>query len=355
MSKRASALRQATVADVARRAGVGKSTASRALGGYGAVSDEVRERVLAAAEELGYRPNELARSMNTGRSRTIGVVVGDMENPYFSVALRGISDTARNAGYDVVLANTSERLKDERDAVRFFLDKRVDAMIVAPASRYDVEHLRSVLGASRPLVLLDRRADDLAAIGVRVRIAPAAFEATELLIGLGHRRIAFISALMTDGDRFSGIETGVSSVSDRLTGVVGALEANGIPVDPDLIRYRADSEASTAAITDDLLASEDPPTALLASDATVALNVLIALRSRGRRVPQDVSVIAFDDSPWARISEPPLTGITHPIYDAGTAAARAALALLDGISATSTDLDASLTVRESHAAPGAPG
>lgn len=340
--------RQATVADVARRAGVGKSTASRALGGYGAVSDEVRERVLSAAEELGYRPNELARSMNTGRSRTIGVVVGDVENPYFSVALRGISDTARAAGYDVVLANTSERLDDERDAVRFFLDKRVDAMIVSPASGYDTDHLAAVLDASRPLVLLDRRADDLESVGVRVRIAPAAAQAAELLIGLGHRRIAFISALTTDGDRFNGLETAVSSVSDRLSGLVGTLQANGIPVDPDLIRYHAVSEAETDAIVGELLGLADPPTALLASDATVALNVLIALRARRLRVPHDLSVIAFDDSPWARISDPPLTGITHPIYDVGVTAAKAALRLIDGMSVSSQEFDAVLTLRESH-------
>ncbi|VXB34957.1 conserved hypothetical protein [Microbacterium sp. 8M] len=343
--------RQATVADVARRAGVGKSTASRALGGYGAVSEEVRDRVLAAAEELGYRPNELARSMNTGRSRTIGVVVGDVENPYFSVALRGISDTARAAGYDVVLANTSERLADERDAVRFFLDKRVDAMIVSPATSYDTEHLVTVLEASRPLVLLDRRVDSVDAVGVRVRIAAAAAQATELLIGLGHRRIAFVSALTTDGDRFSGLETAVSSVSDRLAGLVGALQSNGIAVDPDLIRYLAVDEAETAAIIDELLGMADPPTAILASDATVALNVLIALRSRRLSVPRDISVIAFDDSPWARISDPPLTGITHPIYEVGVTAAKAALRLIDGTSVSSQEFDAELTLRESHGRP----
>ncbi|WP_087129614.1 LacI family DNA-binding transcriptional regulator [Microbacterium esteraromaticum] len=340
--------RPATVADVARRAGVGKSTASRALGGYGAVSEEVRNRVLSAAEELDYRPNELARSMNTGRSHSIGVIVGDVENPYFSVALRGISDTARAAGYDVILANTSERLTEERDAVRFFLDKRVDAVIVALASNYDTEHLHAVLDASRPLVLLDRQADELGAVGVRVRIAPAAAQATEMLVNLGHQRIAFISALKTDGDRFSGVETAVSSVSDRLSGLIGALQANGIAIDPDLIRYLAIGETETGAIIDEMLRMADPPTAMLASDATVALNVLIALRARGLRVPQDISVIAFDDSPWARISDPPLTGITHPIYDVGVATAKAALRLIEGLAAPSQEFDAVLTIRESH-------
>lgn len=351
MSSSTAKPREVTVADVAKRAGVGKSTASRALGGYGAVSDEVRERVLVAAEELRYRPNELARSMNTGRSRTLGVIVGDIENPYFSVAMRGISDMANSAGYDVILANTSESLEVERDAVRVFLDKRVDAMIVAPSSAYDVEHLRPVVESGRPLVFLDRRADGVEAAAVQVSIAPAAFEATEMLLELGHRRIAFISALMTDEARFAGVTTGVSSVSDRLSGIVDALARYDVPVDAELIRFRANSEPATDQVVEELLALREPPTALLASDSTVALDVLVALQRRGVRVPGDLSVIAFDDAPWARISNPPLTGVTHPIYDAGVVAARTALRLIDGLPIPPVDLVATLTKRGSHAAP----
>lgn len=339
------------MADVARRAGVGKSTASRALGGYGAVSAEVRERVLNAADELGYRPNELARSMNTGRSRTVGVIVGDIENPYFSVAMRGISDTAKAAGYDVILANTSENVDVERDAVRVFLDKRVDAMIVAPSTAYHVDHLAAVIDSGRPLVFLDRRANGLDAAAVQVSIAPAAFEATEMLLELGHRRIGFVSALMTDGERYSGPETGVSSVSDRLAGIVSALERHGVEVDPTLLRFRANSEAATSRIVDELIRLPEPPTALLVSDSTVALDVLVALHERGIAIPGDVSVVAFDDAPWARISNPPLTGVTHPIYEAGVAAARAALRLIDGLPLPQVDLAATLTRRASHGPP----
>src|SRR5687768_12316730 len=107
-----------TVADVARAAGVSKATAARVLGGYGIVSDAVREKVLAVAKALDYRPNELARSMTTGRSGAIGVVVGDIENPFFSAAVRGISDVAHGAGYTVILANSGEDIAAEKDAIR---------------------------------------------------------------------------------------------------------------------------------------------------------------------------------------------------------------------------------------------
>src|ERR671921_1781330 len=116
MSTDASRRRDVTVADVAKAAQVSKAQAARALGNYGAVSDDVRERVLAAAEELDYRPNELARSMNTGKSKTIGVIVGDIENGYFGLAMRGVSDTAKASGFDVILVNTDEDTTAEVDA-----------------------------------------------------------------------------------------------------------------------------------------------------------------------------------------------------------------------------------------------
>ena len=340
--------RDVTVADVARLARVGKSTASRALGSYGSVSPEVRQRVLAAAKELNYRPNEVARAMNTGRSRTLGVIVGDIENPYFSVALRGISDAATAAGYDVILANTSEDLEAEVHAVRVFLDKRVDAVIAAPSSAYAVDHLRDVTASGRPLVLLDREVPGLDATSVRVQIAPAAREATGALVRLGHRRIAYLSALLTDGERFSGFPLGISSVEDRLRGILGALEDAGIDPDPALLRFKASTAERVAAAIDDLLRLPVPPTAVIASDSTVARHVLLAFRERGIRVPEDLSLIVLDDFPWASLISPPLTVVAQPIYEAGLAAGRSAVDAIDGRPSDSVPLEATLIVRESH-------
>jgi len=343
-------LRAVTVADVARRAGVSKATAARALGDYGAVSDSVRERVQAAAEELDYRPNELARSMNTGKSKTIGVIVGDIENGYFGLAMRGISDTAKAAGYDVILINTSEDVQAEVDAVRVLLDKRVDGLIVAPASSFETEHLRRVDESGRPLVLLDRRVPGLEAVSVEVDIAPSAEKATSTLLDAGHTRIAFVSALQTEGEGYSDdLVLRVSSVTDRLAGIVRALRARGIDPSPDLIRFNAQGAQRTRAVTEDLLDLEDPPTAILASDSLIALDVLRALKDRGLRVPDDLSFVMFDDFDWAALTAPPLTVVAQPIYDVGVAAATILLRRLAGLPHhdVTARLPATLVLRDS--------
>jgi LacI family transcriptional regulator len=342
--------RAVTVADVARRAGVSKATAARALGDYGAVSDSVRERVQAAAEELDYRPNELARSMNTGKSKTIGVIVGDIENGYFGLAMRGISDTAKASGYDVILINTSEDVRTEIDAVRVLLDKRVDGLIVAPASSFEIEHLRWVDEAGRPLVLLDRRVAGLEAVSVEVDIAPSAGAATAALLDAGHTRIAFVSALQTEGETYSDrLELRVSSVTDRLAGIVGALRSRGIEPSAELIRFGAHGRENTRVIVEDLLDLQDPPTAILASDSLIALDVLRTLKDRGLRVPDDLSFVMFDDFEWAALTDPPLTVVAQPIYDVGVAAATILLRRLAGLPHSDVDahLPATLVLRDS--------
>ncbi len=195
-----------TVADVARKAGVSKATAARVLGGYGTVSDRVRDAVTAAARALDYRPNELARSMTTGRSGTIGVVVGDIENPFFSLAMRGITDVARQAGFTVILINSGEDVSAEKAAIRTLIAKRVDGLIVSPAKETDVEHLREVVGSGRPLALLDRGINAFEVDTVIADDRQAAEGVTRQLIALGHRHIAYLTACDTPDHLFPNAE-----------------------------------------------------------------------------------------------------------------------------------------------------
>jgi LacI family transcriptional regulator len=146
-----------TIADVARAAGVSSATAARVLGAYGYAGVETRQLVLKAAKRLGYKPNELARSMVTGRSKTIGVLVADIENLYFARAIRAITDTASANGFGVVLANTDEDIKLERDAVSVLLANRVDGLIISPTSSIEVDHIFGARDMGCPFVLLDRR------------------------------------------------------------------------------------------------------------------------------------------------------------------------------------------------------
>ncbi|MEY9951649.1 LacI family DNA-binding transcriptional regulator [Leifsonia sp. EB34] len=325
MSPQHPARRAATVADIARVANVSKATAARVLGEYGQVSEAVRDRVLAAAEQLAYRPNALAKSMNTGRSNTIGVVVGDIENPFFAVAMRGISDVASAAGYSVILINSDEMVDAEEAAVEVLLDNQVDALIVAPASSARVEHLASVTRAGRPLVLLDRRANGESYDSVTVDNRSAAVAATEELLRNGHRRIAFITThehpdpAYTRGDTIT-----MSTIADRIDGVLQALDAAGVEAPERYIRLDA-RRRGVDTVTRELVHDDPPATAIIASDSLIAMTVFTTLRSEGLRLPDDVSLIAFDNPDWTAVTAPPLTVVEQPIYDLGAAAARRAL------------------------------
>jgi LacI family transcriptional regulator len=336
MSSNNSRRRDVTVADVARAAKVSKAQAARALGNYGAVSDDVRERVLAAAEELSYRPNELARSMNTGKSNTIGVVVGDIENPHFGLATRGITDTAKKSGYNVILVNTDEEQAAEIDAVQVLLDKRVDGLIVAPASSTETEHLQRVYESGRPLVLLDRAANGLPAETVAVNMAGISYEATRYLLDAGHRRIAFITTLKFDSPFSAATQVDSSQISERLDGMGRAFSEKGVAFPHDLVRLNAGDADSIRNITRELLFLPDPATVVVASDGLIALSVLAAIQELELSIPGDVSFLMYDDFAWTRLTTPPLTVIAQPVYDMGVAAATALIRQIEGRKASGT-------------------
>ncbi|MGO4247517.1 LacI family DNA-binding transcriptional regulator [Paenarthrobacter sp. RAF54_2] len=330
MSTDGSRRRDVTVADVAKAAQVSKAQAARALGNYGAVSEDVRERVLAAAEGLGYRPNELARSMNTGKSNTIGVVVGDIENPHFGLATRGITDTAKKSGYNVILINTDEERAAEVDAVQVLLDKRVDGLIVAPASSVETSHLKEVRDSGRPLVLLDRAAEGVDVETFAVDMGAISYESTKYLIEAGHRRIAFVSTVRTDGPYVAGMTLDSSQISDRLEGIRRAFEDEGLNQPIDLVRLDAGDADSIMRITRDLLTGPDAATAIIASDGLIALSVVEAIQESGLSIPSDVSLLMYDDFAWTRLTTPPLTVIAQPVYEMGMAAATALIRQIEG-------------------------
>jgi LacI family transcriptional regulator len=317
----------ATVPDVARAAGVSTATAGRALGGYGSVSAATQERVLAAAAELGYRANSLARSMITGVTHTLGVVLADIENPFFYGALRGITDTAREHGFDVLLANTDEDPGAERKALTTLIERRVEGLIICAAHGEDRSHLRSATAGGPPIVLLDRRVAGLHADSVGLDNRKAAFAATQRLIDLGHRRIAIVTGgpprvlpmLRRPGMR--GVENiTVTTLGVRAAGYRDAMLAAGIePLSEYLTAggFRRDDAAATVI---ELLRLDQPPTAILAFDSILSLGALMAFRALGVRCPDDVSLLGFDDAEWAEVVSPPLSVVAQPVYEIGSRA-----------------------------------
>lgn len=350
----------ATVLDVARLSGVSTSTAARALGGYGSVRPQTQQRVQEAATQLGYRANGLARSMITGLTHSIGVVLADIENPFFYGALRGITDTARARGFDVLLANTDEDLGNERTAVSSLTERRVEGLIVCPATGSDRSHLTRTLHSGTPVVLLDRSVPGLKADTVGLDNHRAAMEATTFLLQQGHRRIAIVTGgppeleprLRRPGmkgvERISGMTLG-----PRAAGVRDAMVAAGIEPRPEYLTaggfHREEVEASARRV----LELPEPPTAIIAFDSILSLGVLLALRHVGLRCPEDVSLIGFDDAEWTEVVSPPLTVMRQPVHEIGVTACELLLARIadPGRRPDHKRVPGSLIVRSSTAAP----
>ncbi|MDJ1637384.1 LacI family transcriptional regulator (plasmid) [Agrobacterium tumefaciens] len=341
---------QPTVSDVARAAGVSRATAARVLGGYGYAGSEARELVLDAAKRLAYQPNQLARSMATGRTKTIGVVVADIENLYFARAIRAITDTANANGFDVVLANTDENVELERSAVRVMLAKRVDGLIVSPASSVDVDHLVEARNLGCPFVLLDRRVPVLKADTVAIDNFPAAREAVGTFVRSGHKRIALVS-----NSRFEGGQKYLTSpVRERLEGYKAALHDAGIQNDPKLALFGGGNNEQLAQKLRKLCQSDERPTAFLAVTSAVALVILGVLRDVGLSVPDDVSLICFENADWTVAVTPPLTVIAQPIKELASAVTERLIARLQGdlkSQAKETLLSATLISRGSVSIP----
>ncbi len=324
MERRLTVPRPATVSDVARAAQVSKATAARALGGYGSVSPDVKRRVLEASHRLDYRPNELARTMATGRSGTIGVIVGDIENPFFGLAVRAIGDCAKAAGFDVILSNSGERIAEERAAVSVLMAKGIDGLIVAPAAMDERAHLDDVLARGRPLVLLDREIPGLQVDAALVDGKAAAAAATRLLVEAGHRRIAYLTATEAPlGARYKDpSQIALTTVMSRIEGFLAASAEAGLTEPGRFIRLGASGTAKAQAVLAELLDLPDRPTAILASDSKVALEVFRAAKAFGLAVPRQLSLATFDDADWTDAIEPAVTVIAQPTYQLGLEAAR---------------------------------
>jgi LacI family transcriptional regulator len=313
--------------DVARAAGVSRATAARVLGGYGSASADARERVLAAAEGLRYRPNALARSIRLGSTGTVGVVVSDIQLAFFSQAVRGITDAAHAEGFEVILANTDERLDAERAAVGVLVDKRVDGMIVVPSDPGDTEHLKEVQDRGIPIVLFDRGAANLQCDMVVVDNTSAVRNAVRHLVRLGHRRVAIVvedkTALAAADLGGAQMPRGLGMTSPlREIGWAAALREANLPVTDDLILGACYERTDARRVTAAALRLGDRPTALVTTDETMTLGALDAILDADLEMPRDVSLIGFDDLPWTSIIRPPLSVIAQPVHEIGLTAAQ---------------------------------
>lgn len=294
-----------TIKQVAALAGVSIKTVSRVINEAGYVSEDTRRRVTRAIERLNYRPNALARGLVTRRSRTIGLVIADIINPFFPPLVRAVEDAAAAKGYNVILCDTDEDATRERAVTSVLLEKQVDGLILC-ASRVPTGYLRILASEGLPLVLINRPLDHPGAAAVVVDGEAGGYRATLHLLDLGHRRVAYLA-----GPAASYSHRG------RLRGYRRALAERGIAFDPDLVAGGVTSIAAGRDATAALLARVPPPSAIFAFDDLMAIGAMEELRRRGMRVPEDVAVVGFDDIDLAAFVDPPLTTVAQPKAEMG--------------------------------------
>jgi LacI family transcriptional regulator len=310
--------RFAGIKEVAARAGVSTSTASRVLSGRGYSSAGSRSRVLKAAEELGYEPHIGASALKSQASQIVGVAIQDMSNPFYVDLVRGINEATHAASYVPLLFDSEESSEREAEILRVMLRVRVAGVIIAP-SMTNLDLLRRVQEHDIPIVQVDREAPGLSLDSVLVDNFAGAYEATEHLLRLGHTRVGVIAGPPT-------LTTG----RQRLLGFEQAMRDHGIELDPRYVKVSDYRAYTGAALARELIEEQPRPTAIFAHNNVLAERLLLALRDAGLRVPDDIAVVGFDDVGWARLVSPSLTVVRQPAYTIGRMAAEILLRRLAG-------------------------
>jgi LacI family transcriptional regulator len=330
----------ATIADVAAKAGVSTATVSRVLAGVGRARPETVSRVLEAARELEYRPSEIARSLKRRSTQTLGLIITDIENPYFPQLVRSVEDAARAAGYSVLLCNAADDPEREASYLDLLVDRRVDGLVIA-ASSLGARQGDWLVAPPIPVVLVNTAAPEAQVPTIMSDNEAGGRLVTEHLLGLGHRRFGYLMPPPRNVDAPS-----------RLAGVRRALREAGLG--PDALQV-ARGEALVwggEVAADQLLDTSPETTAFIAYNDLMAIGALRALRRRGRHVPGDASVTGFDDVALAAYVDPPLTTIAQRTEEMGRWAVERLVGEA-GVGPSSVQLPVDLRIRDSTGpAPG---
>ena len=324
-----------SIKDVASAAGVSVATVSRVLNDHPAVRPGTRSRVLSAVTQLGYRPNAVARSLRTHQTRTLGLIISDVLNPFFTELARAVEDAARERGYSVIIGNADERAALQEHHVGTLLERRIDGLLISPTGGGTVM-MRDAARAGTPMVFVDRWIEGIDVPVVHADGRAAVQELVTHLHALGHRRLAIIGgprATTTGNERVDAFRT--------------ALHAHGLTL-PEQYTGQGDFQTESGRrATAAFLALPEPPDVIFATDNLMALGAMDELRSRGLRVPDDIALAAFDDIPWFLHTDPPITAIAQPTGELGHRAVQALINLVEGRSAGSVTLSARLVTRRS--------
>jgi LacI family transcriptional regulator, galactose operon repressor len=331
----------ATIADVARKAGVSVSTVSHVLNGTRRVAPGTAQAVQAAIDSFGYRPNIMARSLKAASTRSVGIAISSISNPYFSDIICAIETECARLGMMVFLSDTEDDPSRELEVVMALHQRRVDGLILAPSPDADRRSLAYLREARLPCVLVDRMPDaGFDQVGVNNREAMRTL--VEHVAAFGHERIGYI-----------GGHPGFETTLDRIAGYRDCLCVRGVAIDERLLVTGSASSSSAMAAAEGLLSLVDPPTALVGGNNLATIGIMKAVRRRGLGVPRDISVVGFDDFEWSDCFEPRLTLVAQPCAEIGR---RAAFLLMERIAVPqgtrrTIQLDARIVERESCRRP----
>jgi len=299
----------ASIKDVAEKAGVSVATVSHVINDTRFVAEATRAKVETAMEELQYVPNSIARSLRTNKSKTVGLLVPDISNFFFTAIAESIEKVLRENGYNLVLCNTDEDLAIERQNIALLNAQLVSGMIIAPTA-HDFNYRKLFKDEKFPLVFIDRETDNLQCDTVIVDGMSATKQAVSILIEKGHRKIGYIKGL-----------AGLSTSNDRFLGYAEALQEHGIEVDESLV-YCGDSRRESGYGLCLRLLKDKEVTAMYVSNNLMAVGAMQCLADQDVKIPEQMAIIGFDDYNWATITNPPLSTIKQPTGELGAKAAR---------------------------------
>lgn len=304
--------------DVAQAAGVSISTVSAFINSTSNVSAALTQRIDTAIRSIGYERNGIARSLKTGATNTIGLMVADIRNPFFTDVVAVLQQVLNKAGYGVMLCSSEENTAKQDEQIKLLLDRMVDGLIIAPAGE-DAIMTQLIRSTRKPVVLIDRFIKGLNVDAVLIDNAKAVFDAVSYIISLGHRRVGYLSGTVE-----------ASTGRDRLDGFRQALQRAGIDFEPQLVAEGHFREADGYRAAMRLLMLRERPTAIFSANNLMVIGAMRAIRDMGLTCPTDISVASMDDFVWADVFSPRLTTVAQPVEAIGEQAARLLLDRLGG-------------------------
>ena len=290
-----------TLKEIAKLAGVSTATVSHVINGTRFVSEETKKKVLKVIEDVGYRTNFIARSLRSKKSYTIGLIVPDISNSFFAAITETIAKHLKEKGYRLILANSDENKEYEKEEINVFTSQIIDGLIIAPVAD-DHTFMQDLVDENYPVVFIDRKPTGYVRDCVLADNFNGSFDATTAFIKQGHKKIGIITGLQ-----------GLTTTSERLQGYKEALSKHNLPVEERLIKYGNSKYESGYSSVEELLKNTDM-TALYVGNNSMTIGAVNCLIDNNVKIPEDISVIGFDDYAWAKITNPPLTVVKQPIY-----------------------------------------